>query len=289
MWRNTQKQLIAPYELRKKKFMSHRLFNFHLRDLKEIQPWGGNRLSWFGLTDGVYYMQVGTQKLFESSQEILKYWKEEYPQTDFTQPYVDYQIVRLYEDLLNILPSVLEPIPKQQQELIATMENEHSWWDLIQTNLEQIDDDNNKWLDAYYEATGWWGARNLSTMHLSFSPKIVLWRYEDIVTIRWDNTNAIEKNMPVWSASQGEIKLSLEDFMAEVNKFHNQLMSEMQARVDAIASKNPISNVNIDIPRLLEEQREREQSLRIELNRPHQPTNWDEIATYNQLVSKQPK
>ena len=266
--------------------MSHQLFNFSLRELREIAPWGNNRLSWFGLTDGFYYMQVGSQKLFESSSEILNLWKQENPQNGFIQPYVDYPIVRLYEDLLDILPSVLEAIPEQQQKLIASFENEHSWWNSIQTNFEIIDDNNEDWLDAYYKAIDWWSGRHLSTMHLQHSPKIVMWRYEDAISIRWDNTHAVENNIAVWSAVKGQIELSVEEFLSQVNMFHNQFMAEMQLRVQAIKHNNPIPSVNIDIPRLLEEQKEREQSLDNVLNRPYQATDWQKVTECNQTVLK---
>src|SRR5579859_7957306 len=96
------------------------LFNFRLRHVDEIAPWGEEgdySLSWFGLTDGCYWMDCGGQELFRHSDAIIEAWKRSgHPLSD--PPYMDYQIVRLWEDLLEILPAILSPVPQQILERI---------------------------------------------------------------------------------------------------------------------------------------------------------------------------
>ena len=79
-------------------------------------PWGdepNQYLHWFALTDSFYYMELGDVQLFCYSDEILEFWSKEYPGCNSkNEPYMDYQVVRLYEDVLEILPDVIQPIPE---------------------------------------------------------------------------------------------------------------------------------------------------------------------------------
>lgn len=85
-------------------------FRFELRPLAQAHPWGGDRrtLHWFGLTDGWYWIELNGHELLRYSDQTVRRW-----QADGYQdvPYVDYYVVRLWEDLLELLPAVLEPVP----------------------------------------------------------------------------------------------------------------------------------------------------------------------------------
>ena len=89
------------------------LFQFHLRPLEEVEPWGKDpaTLHWFGLSDGWYWWQAGPQQLFRYTQSALDHWAAESPGDSKPLPYVDYQVVRPWEDLLDALPDVLAPVP----------------------------------------------------------------------------------------------------------------------------------------------------------------------------------
>lgn len=88
-------------------FLFFMLFNFTLVPLEEVTPWensdGGKCLSWFALTDGQYWIQAGDAALFEFRAPL-------HAQPDLPR-YCDYQVARLHEDLLEILPAVFEPVP----------------------------------------------------------------------------------------------------------------------------------------------------------------------------------
>ena len=262
------------------------LFNYALRNIEEVVPWGDS-LHWFGLTDGVYFMKVGEQTLFESSEEALQLWKKEYPSIDLSQHFVDYQVVRLYEDMLDILPSILEPLPHNVFDLISSPEREKHWYSQLHNQYDRADESNNEWFDAYYEVTGWWGARHLSTMHLCNAPKIVFWRVDNQIYIRWDNTENIDDGVAVWTATTGQISMTVDEFLNELHLFHNRLMNDMKERVERISTNNPIPQVKIDIPRLIEEQKERERSLDLFLQQPAQATNWERIIDLHQFILKQ--
>jgi hypothetical protein len=74
--------------------------NFSLTPLELVQPWGNpdrQSLHWFGLTHGQYWIEVGTAVLFEYSTAV---------QERFGTPrYCDYQVSRLHEDLLEMVPA----------------------------------------------------------------------------------------------------------------------------------------------------------------------------------------
>jgi len=92
------------------------LIEFNLKPLQDVMPWGdepNQYLHWFALTDSFYYMELGDVQLFCYSDEILEFWSKEYPGCNSkNEPYMDYQVVRLYEDVLEILPDVIQPIPE---------------------------------------------------------------------------------------------------------------------------------------------------------------------------------
>jgi len=76
--------------------MAQPLIEFQLRPLTEIQPWGDPQdpsLSWFGLSDGTWWINAGNQRLFEYSSHAVQLGAPRY---------CDYQVVRLHEDLIDL-------------------------------------------------------------------------------------------------------------------------------------------------------------------------------------------
>jgi len=255
------------------------LFEFKLKPLQEVMPWGEEpelNLHWFGLTDGIYYMNVGEEQLFRSSKEILLHWKKEYPDLDINLAYVDYQVVRLYEDLLEILADVMQAIPAELQHFVKSKQSYECWekelWDIFNsTEDEEIE-------DLYYLATEWWNrCRSLSTMHLNNGPNIWLWRAESTIYIRWNNESMKIDGIQPWTAVRGEFVLSLEEFEEEVRDFHHRLMAEMVQRIEQLKSNNPIPHVKIDLASLEKEHDERKISLEHALNNTPCVNNWDEV------------
>jgi hypothetical protein len=97
-------------------------FAFELRPLAAIRPWTDARgedphLSWFGLTDGWCWIETGQEQLFRYDDATLSTWRAE--GFEAGRPYVDYQVVRLWEDALAVLPHVLEPVPDVLRSFVA--------------------------------------------------------------------------------------------------------------------------------------------------------------------------
>ena len=105
------------------------LFHFKLRPLEDVAPWGDEKpeLHWFGLTDGWCWWEVGEQQLFRFSQAWIDHWANEYPDLRQKPPYVDYQVVRPWEDLLQCLPAILDSVP---DDLVDRVQDDKNWQSL---------------------------------------------------------------------------------------------------------------------------------------------------------------
>ncbi|MEO6280836.1 DUF5984 family protein [Roseateles sp.] len=232
--------------------MSKPLFEFRLRPLEEIQPWGtaaDPNLHWFGLSDGCYWLNVGQHMLLEYSQQF----QDEAGATR----YCDYQIVRLHEDVLDMLPHVLRPVPPELREFIALKtESQVGYWDAW-TSLDDRLIDAETHFDLLDNAGTWLGERRLDSLYLSPSARIWMWSDEQEVHIQWDNRDVHSHGVPVWSASCGSFSLSRVDFVNEVKAFHWRFMQQMAERVASILSNGAPPGVRIDRSALWQDQQRR--------------------------------
>lgn len=238
---------------------------------------------WFGLTDGFYHLNVGKEQIYRNTNEILNCRQDKYPEYKNPDIYVDYQIVRLYEDFLDTLSDVLQPIQKEILALIDTHDKKCKLLNIIDYIYCSAED--YSILDDCDDAMEWRQRRHLSSMHLSYPPYVVMWRHENSITFRWDNKNNVEHDIPVWSSQGGEYQFSVAEFMHEVESFHNRFMSAMKERVNIIVIDNPMPNVNIDIDRLVQEHGERELSLEHALKRQPCVKSWETVISANQRLS----
>ena len=251
------------------------LFDFALTPIVDVEPWD-HGLHWFGLTHGRYHLDLNEEQLFRYSQEILLHWRTQHPALSADDVHVDYQVARLYEDVLEILPDVLQPIPPEMQDLISDCVLDRTWWTHprgVPTPSEDFVPDR-----LFCCATEWWGARQLHSWHLTAAPLIAFWLCDDIMHICWENSTCQIDGIPAWAARRGMVRLPRDAFMCEVESFHRRLMSSMRERVETIAKNNPIPHIKIDVPRLVQEQADREQSLACALKRRPRTVDWDEVA-----------
>lgn len=229
------------------------LFNFSLTPVEQVVPWGApgeESLHWFGLTDGRYWIRAGEAALLEYAESMRE--------LRGAAQYCDYQVVRLYEDLLQMLGHVLEPVPPSLVEYIAG-DGALDWhrklvaWEA--KHGDRLDEDRYwKLLDA---STTWVANRRLDTLYLSPSAEIWIWSDESMVTLEWDNRDKLVDGVPAWSAQHGSYRLPKSDFLSEVQSFHARLMGQMADRVARVAAGALAPNVRIDVPSLQREQLER--------------------------------
>jgi hypothetical protein len=243
------------------------LFDFKLRALDDIVPWGkpgALSLSWFSLTDGSFWLNVGDEQLFVGAD------------AGEGSRFVDYQVVRLWEDVLDILPAVLEPVPESMAALLEPSNGWLAWcrrasdWGAESDDLELLD-----------QAISWELARRLDSAYLAAGPNIWLCRVGERIRILWDNRNRIERGLPIWATSSGRVELTVDDFLASVRDFNDRLMHAMGERVQVIQAGWSRHDVKIDLEMLAHEQRDRSTWLDNAIMKraaARPPTDWDAVS-----------
>jgi hypothetical protein len=265
-------------------------FQFRLTPVEDIVPWGGEQepatLSWYGLTDGWFWIEIGGQELFRYSLQALRYRERQEPgHRPAPLPYENYQVARYWEDLLALLPAVLDPLPA---DLAARVADAPSWTARQQAALQwqEAQADDAAW-DTYYTALGWWGDRTWDAGHLAFPPRLALWRVEETVHVRWDNRQVTVEGTPVWTAPMGEATLPVSEFVTAVMSFHHRFLMEMKVRVKSLTAI-PLPDVEIDLAALCREQQDRSAwittALRSEATPPRSEADWDEVRSALQIL-----
>src|SRR3984893_13487441 len=229
------------------------LFNFQLRELSEVTPWvyeGQLYLQWFGLTEGWHWLQVNERdEIFPYSPELLNYWQEEYLRGEpLFLPYADYYVVRFWEDLLDILPRILEPLPPRFAHMLETekqvnqwLERVEQWEKLFEANEEEGEEETEEekkagremW-DTYMQASSWWSDRFLNTMPVIAGPNLFFLNNGLHIFACWDNRQQRINAIPAWSAQKGQIQLTCAQFLDEVQAFHDRLFAEMASRIQEL-------------------------------------------------------
>lgn len=212
-------------------------FHFQLRQLADIEPWRGAdgshpHLGWFGLSDGWYWIEAGSAELFRYSRPLVDKWKSEYSGEPWMEalPYVDYQVVRLWEDILEILPAALEPIPLPLTRMLGSGGSWLSWSRTAEMVVEQALPSDEGWslLDA---ASGWWWSRHLDTAYLQAGPQIWFWCDDSSAHIQWDNRECVLDGLPAWEAAAGDYTLPVADFVADVRDVDMRFIARMHDRI----------------------------------------------------------
>ncbi|MEM9997007.1 MAG: DUF5984 family protein [Bacteroidota bacterium] len=229
--------------------------DFALKPLDEVMPWGtppDQVLHWFGLTDGYYRIDLGEVKLFDYAPEAKAHGATAYPEA-YSGPYVDYHVVRLWEDLIEVLAPALRPSPDR---LIAIMANPNGWiercvdWSGVQPDTEET------W-EVSDLAMDWISLRRLRSGYLNPNADIWIWSHDEAVVIQWDNRDKLVQGIPAWTAQHGCCEITVSDFVEALAVFNAGLFRQMQERVDAVEAGWCPPGATIDVPHLKREQRER--------------------------------
>jgi hypothetical protein len=325
------------------------LFNFQLRALADITPWGwhdtnpqsdlqslfqavGPRpkseiasrfvnfyerpsIHWFGLTDGWYWLQMNeNDEFFRYSTDLLTHWQERYPAEPTSAPwqksyptafpplpYADYYVVRLWEDILELLPLILEPLPPKFAHMLETEEQVSRWqkrvkqWEKaigIEDKGEEeeqtedyedgddMDEDDMEVWETYLQATMWWYGRELSAFPLTAPPRLWFWNDGRYIHGFWDNSQLCIKNIPAWETQRGQIQLLYVRFLDEVASFHTRLFRAMEERIQEAKRSWPRPDVYLDLDKLEKAQQVRSPWLAQALERAasRATTDWNAVV-----------
>lgn len=222
--------------------------HFALRPVERIEPWtrdGRPWLSWFGLSDGWYWLRVGDQELFRAADASANAGAS--ADDGDAPPYADYQVARLWEDVLDLLPSVLADVPG---DVAAPLAHPERW--LAAVDRLQADDAADAALVA--AGLGWWHARALSSGHLVAPPRLWLWRTGAALHGLW--RPSAEAASP-WRPASGAATGSVDGWLAAVRAFDRAFVDAMGERVRALVRAGGLGGVDVDLAHLEVEQRDR--------------------------------
>jgi hypothetical protein len=253
--------------------MQQRLIEFRLRALSEIQPWGvpdDPNLSWFGLSDGNWWIKVGDLRLFEYSSAMRALGAPHY---------CDYQIVRLHEDLMHLVPYALEDIPTELAQWIA-LDGRASWsarWEKWMTALpnEHLSDDDFKLIDL---AGSWIGRRSLDSLYLRPSFDLRIWASEGQIHLDWDNRNRIVEGACAWTAVVGSYVVPVGEFASAIREFQESFIEQMSIRVEEVrrgALRD--RNIRVDIEAVARDQVNRAKEVREHALAHEHKTDWSAV------------
>lgn len=230
------------------------LFNFKLDPIDEIAPWGKPpdlHLSWYALTLGQCFLQAGSEELLRYSGPVLEKELQE-SQESQVQPYVRYQVARFRENIFDIVPRVLEPLPPEIA-IYARSTRAQAWLSKC-TNWFARQSRNDAVSNCYDAAAFWLRERSLDTYGLQVPANVWFWRFGDTIHIEWDNREQRYGSVPVWAAAQGTHSIHVEEFMAELGSLHARLIAAMQLRIDEACRSWSRPEIHIDLDRLRENQ-----------------------------------
>ncbi|MFE3829910.1 DUF5984 family protein [Streptomyces sp. NPDC059092] len=240
---------------------------FGLTPLERIRPWSAERPvpHWFGLTDGWYCLDLGGHELLRYSERTvgeLRGGSEGGP----PHPYVDYYVVRLWEDLLALVSGALEPVPQDLVAVAATLSPAWEWRDTPEAEV----------------ALDWHGAGHLYTGYLRVAPDIRCWRTvvgtDDTVTMAWEHQRDPEGVIEFAGPPKGRVTLPTGEFLAAVTELDRALLAAMDRRIDALEESGPGHGAETDVAALRREHRDRATWLR--RAREHERrTDWDAVRT----------
>lgn len=220
------------------------LYNYILRPVAEITPWGKpgqHTLSWFGLSDGWYWLELAGQELFRGRE----------PARPGEPPYVDYQVVRLWEDLLDLVPAVLAPVPADIAGLLRSPE---SFLAQIERLQEADLADETSMGKRLRDGLAFWHARYLGSSHLVAAPRLWFWRDGETVHALWRSPPA---GAEIWQPAAGDMAMPLDHFVDEVRAFDRSFLTTMGERVRSLQGSGGLPGVQIDLDHLAAEQRDR--------------------------------
>lgn len=244
------------------------IFHFKLDPLETITPWtrdGAPYLSWFALTDGAFWIDLGGEELFRYSAAILDKWKLE-------EPHPDYNVAAFVRDLLEATPAALSPIPARLEALAAN-------WDAlcdfeVRTRQLMEDDDGDDAWDLWHRAWSWLGERSPSMNYLTEAPKFSLLRLQDRIRIAFDNRTRVIDGVPVWTATFGYVDYPIAFVEGELRGVCADLLAAMASRIDDLQCGRAHCQAPADIPSL----RRQHQGWAIEFDRAFVRPNgvdWD--------------
>jgi len=247
---------------------------FELDAIDDIEPWGegeNRSLHWFGLTSGRYWVSTPVGEALRCTDQKASYW-------NLPSPYADYYVSRFFEDLQDVLPIALTPVPP---DIAATVAG-GDWFTRAERWIEESEEGDGRWMRCY-EAMEWYHNRSLDSGHLVNGPLFHFLRVGDEVTILWEPTG--ESSDGVWLTPRGQFTVSAEELKSAAYAFFSEVLAAMQDRIDSIQARGwHRADCELDIALLIEDQRRRTALLEA-LKERRDETNWANVRSLIEPLS----
>lgn len=233
-------------------------FPFELRPLDDVVPWGGDppTLHWFGLTDGWFGLEVAGHQLLRTTEPDAA-------------DRIEYQVARLWEDVAELVPAVLEPVPA---DLVAFVASQRASW--VQDPPDDDEDD----CDA---AAIWHGNHRLDLGYLREPPGLAFW---STVTTRGDEVTVNRRHPdPRTADAPGHWSVPTEAFVAAAHALDRDLIAAMADRVTELGRRGGLPRVDLDLPWLRSEHAARATAWQTATARTP-TTDWDAVRRGARLL-----
>lgn len=252
--------------------------------MNKIKPFGekgGYSLGWFGLTDGLLWISVGGQTIYEYGKEARKRFHH-------CKKYNDYYLARFLEDFFKTFRYVGEPIPEK---LYDNVENfalrAEKWLDSYGDEADEIYE--KFYSEEFFPLYEWYSQRSFDSAHLLGGPDIGCFRCENKIKIVWQSNYALNNGKSIWTAPHGCFELPYNDFVWAVEAFFEDFCAEMDIQTEKALKKN-WKKLLVDKQKLIEENGSRRleflQCISL-LKNNKTVTDWEKIIAIYQKMTEQ--
>ena len=195
-------------------------FYYSLKPINELikQLLEENSISWYHLTDGCYSILFDNVKLFEYTDNVVV-------ENNMISNNLDYYVIRIVEDIFEVLINTINPMPNDLFELINSIEKRNKIELRIEEVLKNLDE------KEYLECLDLFKLTCqgcIDTAYLNPGFNNYFFHVNDDLFIFYD----CETNDKVWTAKKGIIKINYNDFVVEFKQFVNNFMKDMKERIN---------------------------------------------------------
>ncbi len=251
--------------------------NFQLKELDKVMPFGGEpdlSLHWFGLTDGLLWINVGEQTIYEYNEDAKKYFGS-------AVNYNDYQISRFLEDFFGTFRYVGESIPKELYESIDEFDFKTDRWK--ECYIDEDDEIFDKfYYDEYWELYEWRADRTFDSGHLVGGPLIGCFRCGEKIKILWESDFRLDNGNSIWTSQKGSVEVPYDEFVLAIINFFDAFSRDMDKQVENAVTKE-WGGIELDKQRLKKENEERKigflQDIAF-LKASCNNTDWDKVMLF---------
>lgn len=252
--------------------------HFKLKPLDDIVPWGEEpyrSLHWFGMTDGLLWIDAGESTVYEYSDAARRQWGDE--------RYNDYQISRFLEDFSDTFRYVRESVPQKYYDMAERFRHTAHEWECMQDDAEEEDDTYWQFMEEEFEPlTDWHWRRRFDSMHLVGGPVIGCFRCGEKLKFCWESDYRLDNGSSIWTAPSGAYEMPYGAFVSEVRAFYTSFFEAMDRQV-ALALQKDWGDVAVDKVSLAKEHAERKTGFFACVDRltrpcaPDEQTDWDKV------------